>query len=329
MAEGDAKLMLLSRLAECVYWAGRYLERTEACARLLKVHTELFVDLPRSAGLTWSPLLAVTGSSDGFVGRYEGTKVATEDKVVRYLVLDLDNAGSMMASVAQARHNMRVTRGMFPRQAWEEVNELHLWFNDTCREAVDRRTRLVWTDGVIRRCQLLAGLISGAMTHDASYSFLEVGRYVERADMTTRVLDVQAGVLMSRRDDDPYADVTWLGVLRSVAAAQSFRARAPGGASGPAALRFLLKDSQFPRSVEHCLTEVSRALIELPNHEEPMAACARVQRMLEDVDAGELDGGALHRFVDQLQQGVAGVHDLVAASYFRATPTGSAVLAVR
>lgn len=316
--------MLLSRLAECVYWAGRYLERIEASARLVKVHTELFLDLPRSAGVTWAPLLAVTGSRDRYDIRHTG---ASEDDVVSYLLVDSDNPGSIVTSVAQARHNMRVTRGMFPRQAWEEVNDLHLWMLDTCPQAVDRRTRLAWTDQVIHRCHLLAGLISGTMSHDASYSFLEVGRFVERADMTTRILDVQAEVLMSRRDDDPYADVTWMSVLRSLAAAQSFRARVPGGASGPAALRFLISDSQFPRSVEHCLIEVSRALIELPNHDEPMAACAWVQAMLEDVDVGALDGPALHHLVDDLQKGIGRLHDLVVESYFPMASTDPAVLA--
>jgi uncharacterized alpha-E superfamily protein len=268
----------------------------------------------------------VTGSREGFAARH-GADI--EEEVIRYLVVDVDNPGSVMASVARARHNVRVTRGMFPRQAWEELNELHLWVLDTRHEGVDRRTRLAWADGVIRRCQLLSGVIAGTMTHDASYSFLEAGRFVERADMTTRVLDVQAGLLMSRHEDDPYADVTWMSALKSVAAAQTFRVRTPAGASGPTALRFLLKDPQFPRSVEHCLTELSRALIELPNHEGPMAACALVQRMLEDVDVDGLDGAALHRFVDQLQQGIADVHDLVAGSYFPATPAGSEILAIR
>lgn len=318
--------MLLSRLAESVYWVGRYLERTEAGARLVKVHTELFVDLPLSAGLTWSPLLAVTGSGEGFGAHHE---VAAEEDVVRYLVLDVENPGSVITSIARARQNIRITRGMFPRQAWEEVNALHLWAIDTSEQAAERRTRLAWTEAVIRRCQVLAGLIAGTMSHDASYSFLEVGRFVERADMTTRVLDVQAGVLVGRREDDAYADVTWMSVLRSVAATHSFRTRGHQGAAGPGALRFLLKDPQFPRSVEYCLTKVARALIELPNHEEAMAACAHLQRMLEDCDVGQLDGTSLHHFVDELQQWIAQLHDRVAASYFRGAQTGWAVLAVR
>ena len=266
----------------------------------------------------------MTGSRD----RYAiGHGDQNEDDVVGYLVVDPGNPGSIVTSVAQARQNVRFSRGMFPRQAWEELNDLHLWVLDTRAQAVDRRTRLGWTDQLIRRCQLLAGMISGTMSRDASYSFLEVGRFVERADMTTRVLDVQAEVLMTRRDDDPYADVTWMSVLRSMAAAQSFRARVPGGAFGPAALRFLISDSQFPRSVEHCLLEVSRALIELPNHDEPMAACAWVETVLEEFDADSFDGPTLHRFVDDLQKGIGRIHDLVAESYFPVPSSDRAVLA--
>src|SRR4029077_1485204 len=128
-----------------------------------------------------------------------------------------DNAGSIVASIAQARHDLRTTRAMLPSSAWHVLNQLHLWAMDTRADSVDRRTRATWMGEVIARCQLLCGLVSGTMSHDECYSFLEVGRLVERADMTTRVLDVQAGILMRQlgEDADPYADVTWMSVLRS------------------------------------------------------------------------------------------------------------------
>jgi len=126
------------------------------------------------------------------------------------------------ASLSQARHNLRITRSLLPRSAWEEVNQLFLWATDTRMEALDRRTRLVWTNDVIRRCHLLAGLVADTMLHDDCYSFLEVGRFVERADMTTRVLDVQARILVRHGEGklQPYANVSWIGVLRSLDAAQ-------------------------------------------------------------------------------------------------------------
>ncbi|MBV9664893.1 MAG: alpha-E domain-containing protein, partial [Actinobacteria bacterium] len=296
--------MLLSRVAECLYWGGRYLERAEATARLIKVHTELYLDLPRSANLGWSPLLAVTGSWEGF---RTGHAAADEDEVISFLTVNANNPGSIIASIAQARHDLRTTQAMLPAAAWHVLNEMHLWAMDTRDNAVHRRTRMTWMDEVIARCHHLSGLVTGTMSHDDCYSFLEVGRLLERADMTTRVLDVQAGILLQQLGEgsEPYGDVTWMSALRALAAGQMFRRASAMGAPGPQALRFLLKDPAFPRSVEHCLIGLSRALLELPHSEEPMAGCARLQTALEDTDVASLTGSGLHRFVDRLQLGIA------------------------
>jgi uncharacterized alpha-E superfamily protein len=315
--------VLLSRTAEGVYWAGRYAERAEATARLVKVHTELFLDLPRSAGVGWSPLLAVTGSGDAFSTRHSD---GDEDEVVAFLVVDSDNPSSVIGSLASARANLRVTRTVLPRLSWEVLNELFLWAVDTSAQAVDRRTRLAWMDHVVRQCQLFSGSLAGTMYHDESYSFLEIGRFIDRADMTTRVLDVQAEILLGQTADTvkPYADITWMNVLQSLNTRQIFLKHGHAGASGPEALRFLLRDPRFPRSVEHCLTSVSRCLLELPAHHEPMSACALVQSQLEDADVVQLAQGGLHELTDGLQRGIGHLHDLVTATYFGTTPDRSA-----
>ncbi len=323
--------VLLSRVAEAVYWSGRYLERTEATARLVKVHTELFLDLPRAAGLTWSPLLAVTGSKASFDEHYDEV---TEDNIIRFLTVDANGQDSILASLTAARNNFRVTRNVLPAAAWEQLNQLYLWMVQSRGQAVDRRTRLAWMDRVIRDCQLMRGLLAGTMSHDAAYSFLEVGSLLERADMTSRVLDVQAGVLTSGNGHvgDPsassYGDVTWMAVLRSLSAQQMFRRTVRTGLSGPEALRFLLRDAQFPRSVEHCLTGVSRALMELPRYELAMAGCAHVQQLLEDSDVCALVSEGLHEYVDALQVGIASLHDALTETYFvPATTSDGAMLA--
>jgi len=314
--------MLLSRTAEGVYWAGRYAERAEATARLVKVHTELFLDLPKSAGVGWSPLLAVTGSGEAFSTRHSDTE---EDEVVAFLVVNGDNPSSVIASLASARANLRVTRTVLPRLSWEVLNELFLWAVDTSAQAVDRRTRLAWMAHIVRQCQLFSGSLAGTMYHDESYSFLEIGRFIDRADMTTRVLDVQAEILLGQGANKvkPYADITWMNVLQSLNTRQIFLQQAHTGESGPEALRFLLKDPRFPRSVEHCLTAVSRCLLELPAHHEPMAACAAVQSQLEDADVPRLAEAGLHQFTDALQQGISHLHDMVIATYFDTTPARS------
>ena len=190
--------MLLSRVAECVYWAGRYLERTEATARLLSVHSELYLDLPKAAGLSWSPLLVVTGSHDSF---HEVHSEPTEESVVAFLASDLANPGSIVSSLGRARENLRITRALLPRHGWEVLNEMFMSTMAARADAVDRRTRARWCDLVIRRCQTLTGTLAGTMSHDEVYSFLEIGRFVERADMTTRVLDVQSEILVGATDE--------------------------------------------------------------------------------------------------------------------------------
>jgi uncharacterized alpha-E superfamily protein len=309
--------MLLSRVAESVYWAGRYLERTEATARLVKIHTELFLDLPSMAGLGWAPLLAVTGSRELFDEHYD---TAAEEDVIRFITVDSASSTSILSSITSSRYNFRVTRNVLPAAAWEQLNQLFLWVLQSRALMVDRRTRLACMDRVIRDCYLLRGLLAGTMSHDEAYWFLEVGSLIERADMTTRVLDVQAGVLTQDLSvaTETYGDLTWSSVLRSLSAQQMFRRTARNGVSGAEALKFLLRDPQFPRSVEHCLTRISNALLELPRYEAAMEGCAHVQKMLVDAVMLEMKAEALHTCMDQLQIGIDELHAAITETYFPA-----------
>jgi uncharacterized alpha-E superfamily protein len=318
--------MLLSRLAENLYWAGRYLERAEATARLVRVQTELYLDLPRSVSVGWRPLLSVTGSGttyDDLVAVEGGPQargaVATEEHRVVHFLTTHEQPGSVLRCIAATRQNLRSVRALIPRAAWEVVNSLHLQAQATQELAVPRRSRIEWLDGIIRRCQTLVGMLDGTMSHDQAYAFLQVGRHIERADMTTRVIDVSASILLDHRIGEgtlPYADITWMGVLRSVSAMQMYRRVAAAGVSGPRALAFLLCDPQFPRSVEHALTELSRHALELPRHEEAMKACAAAQQALTDCEMTGMSGPELHAFMDELQGALAVIHDAAARTWF-------------
>ena len=237
-------------------------------------------------------------------------------------------AAPVVASLASARENIRVTRFLLPRGAWEEVNQLYEWASDRRDEAVNRKTRLQWMDNVIRWGNLLSGVFADTMVHDDCYSFLEVGRFVERADMTTRVLDVQSTILVLDGDHrlQPYADVIWMGVLRSLDAVQVLRRTARAGGTQSYTPQILLREPRFPRSVEHCLTRVSRSLLELPHSEGPMAATAAVQDRLEKLDVDGLTAGDLHTIISDLQDGIAELHLLLEATYFCIEPSSSTVI---
>lgn len=319
--------MLLSRLAEHIYWAGRYLERAEATARLVKVSTELYLDLPRSVSVGWRPMLSVTGAAgtyDALIGEQaDGAAMTEEQRIVGFLTTDAANPGSVLSCLTAARTNLRSVRALLPRAGWEVANSLHLWADEHADLAVPRRSRIEWLESIIRQCQTLTGVLDNVMSHDQAYAFLLLGRQLERADMTTRVIDVQAAILLDHRVGDgtlPYADVTWMGVLRSVSASQMFRRVAAAGVHGPRALEFLLCDPQFPRSVEHCLTELGRRLLELPHHDDAMAACARAQDRLGEAVFEGVDGSELHAFIDDLQAALAGIHSAAEATWFAPPP---------
>jgi uncharacterized alpha-E superfamily protein len=312
---------LLSSVAERLYWAGRYLERAESTVRLVRSHTELFIDLPRSAGLGWAPLLAVTGSRTVFDDGYD--KVV-EDDVVHFLLAERSYQGSALASIDQARENLRVTRGLIPQRMWEVLNETSQWVRSTATAGSARHARVMWTEDVIRRCATVTGVAAAAMSRDLAYAFLELGRLIERADMTTRVLDVQAGILMGSGSQSlaPYADLTWGSMLRTLGAEQAYRRQMGGVISPRKAVRFLLRDLAFPRSVEHCLVEISRWLIELPYQEGPRAASATTSSLIDQVFIDDLGLNGLHDFADELQLGLGDLHDQLEAAYFPARSEG-------
>ena len=326
--------MLLSRVAESVYWAGRYLERAEATARLVQVHTELFLDLPKAAGIGWTPLLARHRERRG-VPR-PPPRGQPRSEVVDFLAADAEQPParsidpSMRPRARRATSRVDPGTAVLPIEAWEVLNELHLWAGQTCHRAVDRRTRLAWTNQVIRQCQLLSGLLDGTMSHDEAYSFLEIGRGLERADMTTRVLDVQAGILLGQRDRADALRRPHVDERAALARAhQMFRRTVGSSVSGPAALQFLLRDPQLPRSVEHCLIEISRRCSSWPApgadgrvRGDPANARAHRPRCPEGEGP---TATALHEYSNRLQDGFAALHDQLVATYFQMKPSTSTV----
>jgi uncharacterized alpha-E superfamily protein len=228
--------MLLARMVEAVYWAGRYLERAECTARIVQVHTAAHVDLPIGEDVGWEPLLAIVGVDREFAERYpEGGGVgAAEEDVIEFLLQGTDNPSSILAAIASAHENLRTARPVVPREAWEACNNLWLACSDHLDEASTRKGRVQWLRRVITGCQWINGVLLGTMSRDEAMSFLAVGQNLERADLTTRVLDVRSESLHPRGGDDPYNAVHWMAVLRSLAAYQPFRrAMPPGPRAGP------------------------------------------------------------------------------------------------
>jgi uncharacterized alpha-E superfamily protein len=305
--------MLLSRVAESLYWSARYLERSDDTARIVRAYTELIVDLPTSVTSTWEPLLAVTGSRGGFDMVFP---VADEASVVRFLIADERNPASLAASVADSRENLRSCREVIPREAWSVVNDLHLYVQSHADDGVARRGRGRFLDRVIRDAHRLDGILSSTMNRDEAYEFLRLGQVIERADMTTRVLGVEAATLM-RSGADRFAEVQWMGVLRSLSALQMYHRATRVPVEGTTVVRFLLADEAFPRSVASCLVRARLALERLPHGDSVLDALKAVTDVLATVDLDAHDGALLDAAMEQIQCAIAALHDQVVTTYVR------------
>ncbi|HSB85333.1 MAG TPA: alpha-E domain-containing protein [Ilumatobacteraceae bacterium] len=308
--------MLLSRVAERLYWAARYLERAEGTARIVREHSNVIVDLPLTVTPAWDHLLGITGAREGFDKRYQ---LADETSIVSFLVADLLNPGSVHSSIAQARENLRTCRDILPAQAWNAVNDLYLFSLRGAMEGVQRRNRSRFLERVIAEHQRLLGILTSTMSRDEAYTMLRLGRHIERADMVTRVLDVRAGLLLGKRaaQAELYDDLQWSSVLRSLSALQMYNRRSAVGDGAPEVIRFILSELTFPRSVAYCLAGVQSSARRLPPSESVLAACraALVELSASDPSA-LLDADELHRKADQLQIAIGTISDRIAASYF-------------
>ena len=306
--------MLLSRVAENLYWATRYLERAEDTARIVREHTNLIIDLPTSVPLTWEPLLAIIGGREEFDAAHEA---ADELSIVRYLVSDRTNGGSILMSVEQAREDLRTCREVVPREAWQSVNDLYLYVASHHRDGVARPSRSRFLERIVTESLRTEGFILSTMSRDEAYEFVRLGRTIERADMTTRVLDVSAGALMATQagGGGQYEDVQWMSVLRSLSALQMYHRTTRLPVEGPAALRFLLLDAAFPRSVSCCLADVADSLSRLPRSELVLPACDEARRVVADRRLDDLCAAGLHELADELQIALAAIHDHLIATY--------------
>ena len=347
--------MLLARVADRIYWAARYIERAEDTARLVRAHSELMADLPPQIETRWEPLVAVTGSDVRFRdlnghgppaitrgsarvqsqsqsqsqsrrggGRSQsqsqgGRPDDVEMSVARLLITDRNNPSSVVSSVMAARENLRTTRDTVPRDGWHAVNDLYLYVTTEADRGADRRVRERYLSRVISDGRRLDGVLATAMTHDEAYVMWRLGRALERADMTTRVLGVRAADVLSQPHvgGNDHDEVQWMGVLRSVWGLQMYQRAVRGPIEGSSVVRFLLEHDRFPRAVRALLREMRLALAELPDPGAPLDAVAHVEAVLRDSAAASTDGRALDAAMDDLQVAIALVDKRITDRYLQ------------
>jgi uncharacterized alpha-E superfamily protein len=306
---------MLSRVAENIYWLARYLERAENLARLVNVNAHLLLELPPEYRPGWSALIDITGSRELFDA---WDKRAEERDIVRFLIADLDNPGSILSSVSAARENARTLRDVLPNDVWEQMNELLLEIKEQLPAALSKRTRFQFLQGIIRGMQTLSGTLEGTMSRNDAFTLLMLGRNLERADMTSRIIDVRSAQLLPADAPgfQPFETIQWLNVLKSMSGYQMYRLSQRTRVSRSAVLEFVLRDLQFPRACLFCLKEVEQLLRALPRSAGVLGSLEEARSFLANATPATLEQSGLHELIDQLQLHIIAVHEGIAQSYF-------------
>ncbi|MBY0578300.1 MAG: alpha-E domain-containing protein [Burkholderiales bacterium] len=307
---------MLSRVAENLYWMTRYMERAEDTARLINAVTLMTLDMPGGASFGWEPLVRIAGLDQLFFEHYPE---ADETAVMRFLIQDERNPSSIMTCITQARENTRTFREVLPWESWEWVNELYLYAKRELSGELDRSRRYEVLQAIIRHRQGIVGLLSGTMSRDAAFQFLRIGRNIERADMTSRILDISHAVILPA--DTPvgeqYGDLLWMNILKALSAYQMYRRHIGVHAKSAQVIDFLLKDALFPRTVLHCLTEIEEVLKVLPRSMPVLDTVRATRAMLGTADGAVLAKAGLHELIDRIQIGLDSINAALRERYFR------------
>jgi uncharacterized alpha-E superfamily protein len=319
---------MLSRVASSIFWMSRYVERAENVARFVDVNLNLALDFPEAAP-QWAPLVATTGDTELFDARYGDV---SRENVLSFLTFDLEAPNSIISCFAKARENARSIREVISSEMWEQVNRAYLMVMDAARSAGPLHAPHDFFTAVKQASQLFVGVTDLTMSHNEGWHFARLARLLERADKTSRILDVKYYLLLPGVADVGMTvdEVQWAAVLRSASAFEMYRKR-HGSITPAKVVEFLMLSRQFPRSVRFCLDKGERSLHSItgtPVGSWTNASEREMGRVVADLAYAETSSmlsDGLHQTIDDLQQRMNRVGDAVHAQFFAMKPTEAAV----
>ncbi|UCF38235.1 MAG: alpha-E domain-containing protein [Acidobacteriota bacterium] len=310
---------MLSRAADAIYWMNRYIERAENAARFVEVNSHLMLDLPDLADEQWEPLVTTTGDREFFLTCFQR---ADRESVIEFLTFDDRNPNSIASCLYKARENARSIREIISSEMWEQVNRFHLIVKEGSRNAVLESPHGFFTRIKVN-AHLLYGITDATMSHNEAWQFGRLGRYLERADQTSRILDVKYFILLPTVSDvgTPFDNIQWSALLKSASALEMYRKKY-GQIAPDRVAEFLMLDRDFPRSIRFSLRQAERALRIISGSGEGTitnAAEREVGRLHSELDYAQIEEiieSGLHEFLDVLQLRLITVGSAVASTFF-------------
>lgn len=313
---------MLSRVAESIYWMNRYIERAEDTARVIDVNLNLMLDLPASIQEQWGPLVEIMADAPLFAEHYGSP---SRRSVIDFLTFDGENPNSIFRCLHSARENARSVREIISTELWEQINAFYLVVQSPAFRSLASADPSAFFRRVRTEAHLFGGITDATMSRGEAWHFGRLGRMLERADKTSRLLDVKYFILLPAVADvgTPFDSLQWAAVLRSASALEMYRKR-HHRIDPERVAEFLVLDREFPRSIWYCLANADdslRAISGSPggsfqNRAEQLLGRMRARLSYERIQDIVRDG--LHEFLDGLQLEMNRIGDAIFATFFAA-----------
>jgi uncharacterized alpha-E superfamily protein len=320
---------MLSRVADSLYWMSRYAERAENIARILDVNLQLMLDLPKlgpeEQKALWEPVLRSTGDNEDFFKHYKAT---SSENVIDFLTLNTKNSNSILNCITTARENARHVREQISLEMWEEINRTYLWMKSQTLKKIQRQGPYEFFTAVKNASHLFQGITDGTMTHGEDWDFIQVGKYLERADMTTRILDANDEIFITRPANNSHTSGTlqWSAILRSCSSHDAYRKFYVAQVEPDKVVEFLILSEFFPRSIRFCagaLDEALRRISGCKDEHFTNQAEKLTGRLVAELNYSALEDiktVGMHQYMDELQIKLNTIGEAIFQTYLFSPP---------
>lgn len=318
---------MLARVASNLFWLNRYLQRVENTCRLIRVHANLLMDLPGAdPAVSWLPLVSIAGGNDEFTKLgYTGD----ETSVCLFLISDIKNPGSLANNLQAISTNLRSSRDCMSTDLYELIKTLCSYSTKLTAQSGNTNSRQELLKKLEYQSLAIAGAMTSTISRDTGYLFLRAGGMIERADMTSRILDVRSANLLPMDATSellPFENRQWVSVLRTLSAFQMYMKHVKKPVIGSDVLSFLLQNRQFPHAIHYCLTELAQCirLIGPGQQETDHASISRIPKLnnlIDNIQRADIallakNKQQLHEFIDELQLALIHINGDIASRYF-------------
>ena len=322
---------MLSRVADSLYWMSRYVERGENIARILDVNLQLMLDLPKlgpdEQKSLWEPVLRSTGDHEDFYKHY---KLSNSDNVIDFLTLHPKNSNSIVNCITTARENARHVREQISLEMWEEINRTYLWIKSQTLKKIQRQGPYEFFTAVKNASHLFQGITDGTMTHGEDWDFIQVGKYLERADMTTRILDANDEIFITQpAKSQTSGTLQWSAILRSCSSHDAYRKFYVAQVEPDKVVEFLILNEFFPRSIRFSAQELNTALRSISGcKDEHFTNLAEklAGRLVAELNYSALEDiktVGMHQYMDELQVKLNTIGEAIFQTYLFSPPLAS------